>query len=146
MGSSHRQRNSPVSRPGEETLPPPPPDSKAGTSTKPVDILFDSGQSTLTPTAKQVIDTNVALLAQTNSNAYIKVSGNTDNTGSRPGNIALSKARAEEVVKYLVERYQFNRNRFIVVGNGPDKPRESNATPDGQAKNRRTDIEVIPVR
>jgi NitT/TauT family transport system substrate-binding protein len=137
---------SPVTRPAEETLPPPPPDTKTGTSVKPVDILFDSGQSTLTAAAKQSIDANVALLAQTNSNAYIKVSGNTDNTGSRPGNIALSKARAEEVVNYLVGRYQFNRNRFIVVGNGPDKPRESNATPDGQAKNRRTDVEVIPVR
>ena len=137
---------SPVPRVTEPTLPVPPVDKTGGTSSKPVDILFPSGQSALTTEAKQVIDNNVALLAETNSNAYIKVSGNTDNTGSRAGNIALSKARAEEVVKYLVDHYQFNRNRFIVVGNGPDKPRASNDTNEGKAKNRRTDVEVIPVR
>ena len=137
---------SPVPRAAEDTLPPPPPDKTGGTSSKPVDILFPSGSSDLTAEAKQIIDNNVALLAETNSNAYIKVSGNTDNTGSRAGNLALSKARAEEVVKYLVEKYKFNRNRFIVEGNGPDKPREPNTTPEGQAKNRRTDVAVIPVR
>jgi NitT/TauT family transport system substrate-binding protein len=137
---------SPVPRPVEATLPPPPSDKTGGTSTKPVDILFDSGQSLLSASARQAIDNNVALLAETNSNAYIRVSGNTDNTGGRSGNIALSKARAEEVVKYLVERYQLNRARFIVEGNGSDKPRAPNHTPDGQAKNRRTDIEIIPVR
>ena len=138
---------SPVPRAPEDTLPPPPVvTTTGGTSKKPVDILFPSGSSELTPEAKQIIDTNVALLAETNSNAYIRVSGNTDNTGSRAGNVALSKARAEEVVKYMVEKYRFNRNRFIVEGNGPDKPREPNTTPEGQAKNRRTDVEVIPVR
>ena len=138
---------SPVSRPVEEKLPAPPVVTTTGvTSSKPVDILFPSGSSELSAEAKQIIDNNVALLAETNSNAYIKVSGNTDNTGSRAGNVALSKARAEEVVKYLVERYHFNRSRFIVEGNGPDKPRAPNTTPEGQAKNRRTDVEVIPVR
>ena len=29
-----------------------------------------------------------------------------------------------------------------VCGNGPDKPIDSNATPDGREKNRRTDIKV----
>lgn len=137
---------SPVQREAEQTLPAPPPDKTGGTSSKPVDILFDSGKSDLSVEAKQVIDNNVALLAETNSNAYIRVSGNTDNTGSRQGNIALSRARAEKVVEYLVEHYHFNKNRFIVVGNGPDKPRAPNDTTEGKAKNRRTDVEVIPVR
>ena len=30
------------------------------------------------------------------------------------------------------------------VGNGPDKPVEDNATPEGREKNRRTDIKVYP--
>ena len=137
---------SPVPRPVEPTLPEPPPDTTAKTSSKPVDILFASGSSELSPEAKQLIDNNVALLAETNSNAYIKVSGNTDNQGSAALNTTLSKARAEKVVEYLVEKYHFNRNRFIVEGNGPKKPRETNDTAEGRAKNRRTDVEVIPVR
>lgn len=137
---------SPVPRAPEQILPPPPPDKTGGTSSKPVDILFRSGSSELSAEGKQVIDINIAPLVETNSNAYIRVSGNTDNIGSREANIALSKAQAKAVVKYLVERYHFDRSRFIVDGNGPDKPRAPNTTPEGRAKNRRTDIEIIPVR
>ena len=35
------------------------------------------------------------------------------------------------------------RNRFVVVGNGPDKPVASNNNSAGKAKNRRTDFELI---
>jgi len=136
---------SPVPRPPEETLPAPPVVVQE-TTTKPVEILFDTASSTLTDDAKKAIDSNVALLAETNSNAYIRVSGNTDNKGSRATNIPLSKARAESVVAYIVEKYQFNRNRFIVEGNGPDKPVDTNDTEDGRKRNRRTDVAVIPVR
>ncbi len=36
------------------------------------------------------------------------------------------------------------RVRMRTVGNGPDKPVETNATPEGREKNRRTDIKVYP--
>jgi len=140
---------SPVPRPSEDRLPSPPPITTTNiTSIKPVDISFLPGKSDLTPEAKQAIDNNVALLAETNSNAYIRVSGNTDNTGTKAINIPLSKARAQKVVDYLVEKYKFNPGRFIVVGNGPDKPWPGldKDSPEGRAKNRRTDVEVVPVR
>jgi len=35
------------------------------------------------------------------------------------------------------------RNRFIVVGNGPDNPVANNSTDTGRAQNRRTDFELI---
>ena len=139
----------PVPLPEERKLGPAPSGGDTtvkSTSTKAVDILFDTGQFALDAKAKEAIDNNVALLAETNSNAFIRVSGNTDNTGSRPGNIALSKSRAEEVVKYLVEKHHFNRDRFVVIGNGPDKPRVPNDSNENKAKNRRTDIEIIPVK
>jgi mannose-1-phosphate guanylyltransferase len=47
-------------------------------------------------------------------------------------------------VDWLVTGSGFNRARFIAKGNGPNKPVASNATLDGRAKNRRTDILVIP--
>jgi outer membrane protein OmpA-like peptidoglycan-associated protein len=55
----------------------------------------------------------------------------------------LSRARADSVASYLISR-GFDRNKFEVVGNGPDKPVASNETDEGRAKNRRTDFEVIP--
>ena len=45
--------------------------------------------------------------------------------------------------QFLVSK-GFERNKFEVVGNGPDKPVASNDTDEGRAKNRRTDFEVIP--
>jgi NitT/TauT family transport system substrate-binding protein len=37
----------------------------------------------------------------------------------------------------------FERNKFDVVGNGPDKPVAGKNSDAGRAKNRRTDFEVI---
>jgi NitT/TauT family transport system substrate-binding protein len=110
--------------------------------TRPVNIYFSTGSSTLDPNAKSVLD-SVALTAQAYSNAYIRVEGNTDSTGNPNTNRALSQKRAEAVVNYLVNRYGFNRSRFIAKGNGPDKPVASNTSNEGRAKNRRTDIVVV---
>jgi len=62
--------------------------------------------------------------------------------GSRDANVRLSRARAEAVAQYLMTK-GFDRNKFDVVGNGPDKPVASNDSDGGRAKNRRTDFEVI---
>ena len=57
--------------------------------------------------------------------------------------MTLSKKRAQSVVDYLIGTYQMPRNRFIVVGNGPDKPIASNNSDAGRAQNRRTDFELV---
>lgn len=111
--------------------------------TRPVNIYFSSGQSALDPNAKQVLD-SVALTAQTYSGAYIRIEGNTDSKGSVATNTSLSKRRADAVVNYLVNKYGFNRNRFVAKGNGPNKPVADNGTEAGRAKNRRTDVLVVP--
>jgi OOP family OmpA-OmpF porin len=111
--------------------------------TKPVNIYFASNSAALDENAKQVLD-GVALTAQTYSNAYLRVEGNTASTGRPRGEVRLSQQRAQAVVNYLVRRYRFNRGRFIAKGNGPYKPVASSATEAGQAKNRRTDVMILP--
>jgi NitT/TauT family transport system substrate-binding protein len=111
--------------------------------TKTVSIFFPSGSANLDENAKAVLETQVADLAATFGSAYMRISGNTDNVGSREANVRLSRARADAVTRFLVSK-GFDRNKFEVVGNGPDKPVASNDTDDGRAKNRRTDFEVIP--
>ena len=126
------------------SVPPPTPGQMAGKAvvTKPVNIFFAPGSADLDENAKQVLEEQVKTLPQT-LNAYIRVEGNTDNTGNSQANISLSEARARAVIDYLAAR-GVERTRFIAKGNGPNKPVATNGTNDGRAKNRRTDIEVVP--
>jgi NitT/TauT family transport system substrate-binding protein len=121
---------------------PAPRSSAAPILTKTVSIYFPSGSSNLDENAKAVLDTQVVDLAATFGSAYLRVSGNTDNVGARDANVRLSRARAEAVAQYLMTK-GFERNKFDVVGNGPDKPVTGNDSDAGRAKNRRTDFEVI---
>jgi len=117
-------------------------EAKAPIVTKRISIYFATGSAELDSNAKVVLE-SAAELAQTFGSAYIRVSGNTDSTGGRQMNIDLSKRRANSVVDFLVTNYDFPRDKFIVEGNGPDKPVASNDTDEGRAKNRRTDFEVL---
>lgn len=126
--------NVPAPAPGTET--------RQALTTKPVSIHFASGRADLDPNAEQLLD-QVALLAQTYSNAYIRIEGNTDNVGNPQSNKELSERRAQSAKDFLVKSYKFNANRFIALGNGQDKPVASNATTQGKAKNRRTDVAVL---
>jgi NitT/TauT family transport system substrate-binding protein len=111
--------------------------------TKKVSVFFPTGSSTLDENAKAVLETQVVDLAATFGSAYLRIAGNTDNVGSRDSNVRLSRARADAVAQFLVTK-GFERNKFEVVGNGPDKPVATNDTDEGRAKNRRTDFEVVP--
>lgn len=112
-------------------------------STKQVTVSFPTGSATLTENAKYIIDREFLDIAQNFANARIRIAGNTDNTGSYGNNVALSKRRAQSVADYLANEHGFDRNRFVVVGNGPDNPTATNDTEVGRSKNRRTDFELI---
>jgi NitT/TauT family transport system substrate-binding protein len=112
-------------------------------STKSVSITFATGASTLDDNMKYIIDNEFLDIAKSFANARIRIQGNTDNTGSAAANRALSKKRAQAVANYLISEHGFDKNRFIIIGNGPDKPIASNNTAAGRAKNRRTDFELV---
>ncbi len=115
-------------------------------SSKPVSINFATGQYKLDENAKTIIDLQFADIARSFSSVKVRIEGNTDNVGSRPTNMRLSQQRAQSVADYLRTQYSMDPNRFIIVGNGPDKPVpgcESNATEDCRAKNRRTEFQLV---
>lgn len=112
-------------------------------ATKRVSISFRTGEFQLDENAKYIIDREFVEIAKAFGNARIRIEGNTDNVGNRASNIALSKKRAEAVKNYLITQYSMDPNRFIVVGNGPDKAIADNGTESGRAQNRRTDFELI---
>ncbi len=121
----------------------PPKPAAAPILTKTLSIYFPTGSFNLDENAKLVLDTQVVELAATFGNAYLRIAGNTDNVVGREANMRLSRQRAEAVSIYLVSR-GFERNKFDVVGHGPDKPVAGNESDEGRAKNRRTDFEIIP--
>lgn len=119
----------------------------AAIATKPISITFATGQSTLTDNAKTIIDYQFADVAKAFAGTKIRIEGNTDNVGGRAMNQKLSEQRAQSVARYLQTQYGMNANRFVIIGNGPDKPVkgcETNATDDCKRKNRRTDFQLIP--
>ena len=116
---------------------------KEAIASKKVSISFRTGEFQLDENAKYIIDKEFVAIAKAFANNRIRIEGNTDNTGNHDLNVTLSKKRAQSVVDYLIGTYEMPRNRFIVVGNGPDKPIATNNSESGRAQNRRTDFELV---
>lgn len=116
---------------------------KEAVATKRVSISFRSGEFQLDENAKYIVDNEMVPIAKAFANSRIRVEGNTDNVGNAASNVALSKKRAQSVVDYLVKEYGMPRNRFTVIGNGPDKPVADNGSEEGRRKNRRTDFQLV---
>ncbi|PLW69405.1 OmpA family protein [Pseudohalioglobus lutimaris] len=73
----------------------------------------------------------------------LRVTGHTDNTGSRQYNQNLSERRAASVADYLVTR-QVARDRMLTVGAGFDQPIADNSSEQGRATNRRVELYILP--
>ncbi len=122
--------------------------------TKPVVVNFASGQSALTKRAEKTIDTDMVPFIENNGSAYFEISGNTDSTGSATVNDRLSEARARAVVDYLVQQWEFPRERFKIVGNGSSRPLCNEGAPEAEGlsldacreANRSTRIAVFGAR
>ena len=76
------------------------------------------------------------------SNLTLEVGGHTDNTGSAEGNLSISNSRANTVKSYLTSKGA-NPDKLSARGYGPDRPIETNDTPEGRAQNRRTELRIL---
>jgi NitT/TauT family transport system substrate-binding protein len=110
---------------------------------KPVIINFTTASWTLTAQMKDVIETQLGQLSVEFAGMKVRIEGNTDNVGSAEMNRELSFKRAKSVADFLVKTYGFDPNRFVIVGNGPDKPIADNNSEEGRAANRRTEFKLL---
>ena len=113
-------------------------------------VLFPSGQATLTPEGRRIIEKVGTILAKV-PDRRILIEGHTDNVpiGEAlrtvfPTNWELSTARATEVVKYLIAQTRLPANRLSAVGRADTAPLASNASEEGRAQNRRIEIILLP--
>ncbi|MBT8520846.1 OmpA family protein [Polynucleobacter paneuropaeus] len=105
------------------------------------DTLYDFNKSDLKPEGKATLDKIAADLSKIKLEVIIAV-GNTDSVGTDAYNMALGQRRAQSVKTYLVAK-GIDASRIYTESKGKSNPVASNATEEGRAKNRRTDIEVV---
>lgn len=74
----------------------------------------------------------------------IEVSGHTDSSGADNYNRDLSQRRANSV-GYVLSQNGVMSQRMYIVGYGEAHPIASNAKPAGRARNRRVEIQIIPL-
>ncbi len=107
-------------------------------------ILFEKGSYEISKDGQDILDSFLNIITQMDKTNYLKVSGHTDNTGTKAFNIELSDSRAKTIAFYLYDN-GFPANQIDYMGYGDLVPVASNKTEEGKSKNRRVVIEVIPV-
>jgi len=113
----------------------------------PNSLRYDSGEAAIKPESYKVLDQLIEYLQSSGDTRLIRVEGHTDNVeigpslkSRYPSNWELSKARANGVVRYLVEKGGMDSARLSSAGYGDSKPATSNSLEEGRSKNRRVEI------
>jgi outer membrane protein OmpA-like peptidoglycan-associated protein/tetratricopeptide (TPR) repeat protein len=104
-------------------------------------IFFDPNKYNLKAESGTELD-QVVQLMKDNPTLKIQINGHTDNSGKTTDNMALSENRAKAVTTYLVAR-GIAAGRLASKGWGDTQPVADNSSPEGRAKNRRTELSVI---
>lgn len=111
-------------------------------------LLFSSGSTNIDNKGLEALKFLSEVINNT-SDITILVEGHTDNQRVGSGNKfsdnwELSVLRATEVVKYLQLEGKVDPTRLVASGKGEYFPIEAGDTPEIRAKNRRTEIIIIP--
>jgi outer membrane protein OmpA-like peptidoglycan-associated protein len=104
-------------------------------------VYFETGKHNLQEQSSPALDNFFGWLSQ-NAGLIVEIGGHTDNVGNAKMNQRLSERRAKEVRKYLIKK-GIDPDRLKTMGYGELVPIDSNDTPEGRAKNRRTDIKIV---
>lgn len=109
-------------------------------------LLFPSGSAVVNPKGKQALGT-LAQVLNSNPDINVVVEGHTDSIpirGKYEDNWALSTARAAAIVRLLTDVNKVDPVRVTASGRSKYEPVESNDTPEGRQRNRRTEIILAP--
>jgi outer membrane protein OmpA-like peptidoglycan-associated protein len=103
------------------------------------DLYFDFSSDALReesePTLREIAD-----ILHRHTDWKLSVEGHTDSIGTDQANLELSRRRAYAVKAALVSRYKVEPSRLTTDGFGESRPKDTNATPEGRARNRRVEL------
>ena len=115
-------------------------------------LLFATGKTELTASAKSEINKFITNLKAEDSTFDLAIVGYTDNAGfkgktaaqSKVLNQQLSENRAQSVrAQFLAAGYNANYIKYT-TGRGEENPVASNATAEGRQQNRRVEVYILP--
>jgi outer membrane protein OmpA-like peptidoglycan-associated protein len=104
------------------------------------DVLFDTGQYTLKPGAREKL-AKVSGIILAHPGLKITVEGHTDSVGGDEYNLKLSENRANAVRTYLVSQ-GLNSGGVTAQGFGKTRPVAENSSAVGRQRNRRVELVV----
>ncbi len=104
-------------------------------------IFFETDKFELLSYSQSELERLITFMTK-NTTTQIEIGGHTDSEGSETHNNQLSQNRAKAVYDYLISK-GVEAGRLTFKGYGESAPIESNDTPEGRAKNRRTEFKVI---
>ena len=108
-------------------------------------VLFNSGEAEVLPEARPILQTVGGLLEGIPN--FIRVEGHTDDrpiqTARYPSNWELSAARSSSVLRFMLDTYELDPERFAAIGYGDTRPVVPNDGPNNWALNRRVEIVIL---
>lgn len=109
------------------------------------ELMYKSGSAELGENGKKAL-ASLASVINDYPNLKVIIVGNTDDVKFKKGidNWTLSTERANGVVRVLRDDYNVDPSRLTAGGKAKYNPVADNSTPEGRAKNRRTDIILNP--
>ena len=102
-------------------------------------IYFAFNSALLNPSSDRSLAELSALLSR-HPDWTLTVEGHTDSIGTAAANQELSERRAEAVRTRLANKHGVDTRAWNAVGYGASRPRETNATIEGRARNRRVEL------
>ncbi|WP_166253603.1 OmpA family protein [Marinobacter salicampi] len=102
-------------------------------------IFFEHDSAALMPSSDQALE-QVAAMMERHPELKIYVVGHTDNRGELDYNRELSERRAQAVADRLIGAFNIAQRRLEGFGVASLAPQSTNASEDGQAKNRRVEL------
>lgn len=109
----------------------------------PSNVTFATDSARVKPEFRDVLE-SVALVAEEYEKTVIQVVGHTDSTGSDAYNQRLSEQRADAVGNFLTGQ-GIRSVRLEPRGMGESMPIADNSTPEGRARNRRVEVNLLPI-
>ncbi len=110
-------------------------------------MLFRSGSYQISNRAEEVIG-KIAKIVNDHKELDILVEGHTDNvpifTECMADNWDLSVKRATSIVRLMQNKFNVQPSRMTAGGRSEYLPKTTNETAEGRAKNRRTEIVILP--
>ncbi len=130
--------SAPVSTPVTVDRPAVAPDTRRATLEERIHFALD--RADLTPEARTMLAAKVEIL-RSSPGLTLRIDGHADERGSDEYNLALSKRRAAEGKRFLMQQ-GIDAARLEIVGYGEEQPLDPGSSEAAWAMNRRADFQV----